>query len=363
VSPAFFIGVSMKYKGKITDDLDLVHGKWSKANLIQKCSAIPTSADVAVGQPFMWVGDTTDYEGTTGFFTYGAHYKMTSNTPAIEKISTGGGGAEYTAGDDIKISSDNKISVNRSTLLKDTPLVGSPTAPTAVTSTRTSVIANTLFVHELVDEKQDINDNDLETDVKTIVGAINEVNSKAAKYTAGTDILIDDDTKKISVDTDTLFTSPALTSVPTAPTAALGTNTTQIATTAYVLEALKPVTILNGTDTNYLSPYSSRTAISNILLVKTGHYYSMDIQFHFTSTKASYGASEWFNIFSVGSTLKNLVGSNPLYGSVNDTTTNGAIGGQIVASASKTNLLVSFTSAMTVSTTTIWHALLSFIGV
>lgn len=42
-------------------------------------------------------------------------------------------------------------------------------------------------------------------------------------------------TPQISLDTALLFTSPALTGTPTAPTAGVGTSTTQIATTAFVL--------------------------------------------------------------------------------------------------------------------------------
>ena len=44
--------------------------------------------------------------------------------------------------------------------------------------------------------------------------------------------------------------SPAITGVPTAPTAASGTNTTQLATTAFVQSALSnivPITISNDT--------------------------------------------------------------------------------------------------------------------
>lgn len=42
--------------------------------------------------------------------------------------------------------------------------------------------------------------------------------------------------------------SPALTGVPTAPTAARGTNTTQLATTAFVQSAIKPTLLINAID-------------------------------------------------------------------------------------------------------------------
>lgn len=52
----------------------------------------------------------------------------------------------------------------------------------------------------------------------------------------------------------TKFTNTSLTGVPTAPTAGAGTNTTQIATTAFVQAAL-PQTIVAGTLPSDLTPY------------------------------------------------------------------------------------------------------------
>ena len=353
----------MKYKGKITDDLDLVHGKWSKANLIQKCSATPTSAEVAVGQPFMWVGDTTDYEGTTGFFAYGAYYKMTDGTPAIVKISSSGGGAEYTAGDDITISGDNKISVNRSTLLKDTPLTGETTAITPDSDDRSARVATTAYVQTAITYKQDTYDDRLETTDKNVYGAINEINQKVGSgYTAGTGILIDT-SKKISVDTATIFTSPALTGTPTAPTADAGTNTTQIATTAYVMNLMKPTVILNGTNTNYVSAYNSRVNITNILLVKSGYNYSMDIKYTMNSSaKSAYAAGDTWNVMLVGSTLKNLIGGNPCFGIFHDNASTGDYAGSAILTASKNYFAISSIKALTVVDTSIYHMLLSFIS-
>jgi len=62
--------------------------------------------------------------------------------------------------------------------------------------------------------------------------------------------------------------SPALTGTPTAPTAAGGTNTTQVATTAFVVDAVNTATAANtvelGTDTtgNYMVDVSAGTGIS-----------------------------------------------------------------------------------------------------
>lgn len=57
--------------------------------------------------------------------------------------------------------------------------------------------------------------------------------------------------------------SPAFTGIPTAPTAALGTNTTQIATTAFVntsIEAAKESPVFTGTPT---APTAASTVNSN----------------------------------------------------------------------------------------------------
>lgn len=62
--------------------------------------------------------------------------------------------------------------------------------------------------------KQNITDNTLNTTVKTIVGAINEV--------------------KTNVDLKAPITSPTFLGTPSVPTAVVGTNTTQIASTAFV---------------------------------------------------------------------------------------------------------------------------------
>jgi len=62
--------------------------------------------------------------------------------------------------------------------------------------------------------------------------------------------------------------SPALTGTPTAPTASAGTNTTQVATTAFVVDAVNTATAANtvelGTDTtgNYMVNVSAGTGIS-----------------------------------------------------------------------------------------------------
>lgn len=83
-------------------------------------------------------------------------------------------------------------------------LAGTPTAPTAARTTNTTQIATTAFVNTVVNYELGVLEADLTSDFNS------SLNLKAA------------------------IASPDFTGTPTAPTAAAGTNTTQIATTAFV---------------------------------------------------------------------------------------------------------------------------------
>jgi hypothetical protein len=97
---------------------------------------------------------------------------------------------------------------------------GSPAAPTAAPGTSTTQIATTAFVAAAV-----------AASVVTFNGRSGAVTLTAAD---------------ISAAGGALLAGPAFTGVPTAPTATPGTNTTQIATTAFV-QANPPATIQSGT--------------------------------------------------------------------------------------------------------------------
>jgi hypothetical protein len=94
-------------------------------------------------------------------------------------------------------------------------LSGVPTAPTAAPGASTSQIATTAFVHAAV------------TAATTGVASFNT--------RTGAVVLTSSD---ITAASGAVLASPNFTGVPTAPTATVGTNTTQLATTAYVLAAL-----------------------------------------------------------------------------------------------------------------------------
>ncbi|HCX7546106.1 TPA: tail fiber protein [Escherichia coli] len=103
-------------------------------------------------------------------------------------------------------------------------LTGTPTAPTAAQGTNSTQIANTAFVKAAITALINGAPGTLDT-LKEIAAAIN--NDPNFSTTINNALAL-----------KAPLASPALTGVPTAPTAAQGTNNTQIATTAYVRAAI-----------------------------------------------------------------------------------------------------------------------------
>ncbi|MGR9906870.1 tail fiber protein [Escherichia coli] len=128
------------------------------------------------------------------------------------------------------INNDPKFSetINNALALK-APLAspaftGTPTAPTASQGTNSTQIANTAFVKAAITTIINGAPGTLDT-LKEIAAAIN--NDPNFSTTINNALAL-----------KAPLASPALTGVPTAPTAAQGTNNTQIATTAYVRAAI-----------------------------------------------------------------------------------------------------------------------------
>ena len=103
-------------------------------------------------------------------------------------------------------------------------LTGTPSAPTAAQGTNSTQIANTAFVKAAITALINGAPGTLDT-LKEIAAAIN--NDPNYSTTINNALAL-----------KAPLASPALTGVPTAPTAAQGTNNTQIATTAYVRAAI-----------------------------------------------------------------------------------------------------------------------------
>ncbi|HBN5557615.1 TPA: tail fiber protein [Escherichia coli] len=103
-------------------------------------------------------------------------------------------------------------------------LTGTPTAPTAAQGTNSTQIANTAYVKAAITALINGAPGTLDT-LKEIAAAIN--NDPNFSTTINNALAL-----------KAPLASPALTGIPTAPTAAQGTNNTQIATTAYVRAAI-----------------------------------------------------------------------------------------------------------------------------
>jgi hypothetical protein len=143
-------------------------------------------------------------------------------------------------------------------LLAGPAFTGVPTAPTAPTATSTQQIATTAFVEAAVQ-----------------AGAVTSFNGRTGAITLTAN--------DVSAAGALVNPSPALTGQPTAPTAVPGTNSTQIATTAFVLAALAAaggVTSFNGRSgaitltsadvNNAGGPYALASALANYLPLTGG---------------------------------------------------------------------------------------------
>lgn len=148
----------------------------------------------------------------------------------------------------------NVTNESKTTMFTDAVLTGVPTAPTASSGTNTTQIATTAYVRTAVANLVNSAPGALDT-LDELAAALGDDASFASTVTTsiGLKAPIDNPTftgtvsgitktmvglgNVLNESKATAFTSPAFTGTPTAPTAPGGTNTTQIATTAYVQTA------------------------------------------------------------------------------------------------------------------------------
>ena len=108
--------------------------------------------------------------------------------------------------------------------LNSPTFLGTPAAPTATTGTNTTQLATTAFVASAVATG---------VPVLSVFGRTGTVVPLGGDYSVG------------QITGAAPLVSPTLTGVPTAPTALIGTSTTQIATTAFVAAALPSVSVIS----------------------------------------------------------------------------------------------------------------------
>jgi len=135
-------------------------------------------------------------------------------------------------------------------------LTGTPTAPTATTATNTTQIATTAFVQTALaglgagDMLKSVYDttNNGKVDVAEVAEAVawTGITGKPSSFTpaAHTHVTSEVTGLDTALASKAPLASPALTGTPTAPTATAGTNSTQLATTAFVAAAVSA--LING---------------------------------------------------------------------------------------------------------------------
>lgn len=126
-----------------------------------------------------------------------------------------------TAWNSLAYSIFTEAELNAKANLASPTFTGTPSAPTASAGTNTTQIATTAFVRTEVSNLVDASPGTLDT-LNELAAALGDDPNFAT-------------TVSNSLATKAPLSSPALTGTPTAPTPAADTNTTQIATTAYVV--------------------------------------------------------------------------------------------------------------------------------
>ena len=229
------------------------------------------------------------------------------NNPTTGKITINA--TESTATDSAKLGG---IDASNYALLSSPELTGTPTAPTAVAGTSTTQIATTAFVTGAISDLVNGAPTTLDTlkeiadvlnDSSTGIGAVNtalsgKLNTNISTSGNGNAITsITDSNGNVTATKDLTFSldghthdeyapkaSPALTGTPTAPTAETTTNSTQIATTAYVnnrfANSIENVKALTSAATITINPAESilftltltRNTTINISSISNGYY-------------------------------------------------------------------------------------------
>lgn len=178
-----------------------------------------------------------------------ANYVKATNFTAKDSLPSGNAGkiikgaeidTEYTA---IAAAVSSKADSNSPTF------TGTPIAPTASSGTNTTQVATTAFVNAERTNTSTLTNKTIDLASNTLTGTLAQFNTACSNADfvsiAGTETLTNKTLTTPSLTNPTVttgsFANPDLTGIPTAPTASSGTNTTQVATTAFVTAALQAV--------------------------------------------------------------------------------------------------------------------------
>jgi hypothetical protein len=159
-------------------------------------------------------------------------------------------GQDASSGTDLVRKSQVDSLLSAKAPLASPTFTGSPTAPTAVAGTNSTQIATTAFVNDAIagfgagdmSKSTYDTDNDGKVDAAETADAVpwSGITSKPTSFTPSSHShsIAQVTGLQTALNAKAALVSPALTGSPTAPTATAGTNTTQIATTAFVAAAI-----------------------------------------------------------------------------------------------------------------------------
>ena len=231
-------------------------------------------------------GTTTNFTGSlAGEVTGTQSATVVGNAAVIGKVLTG-----YTSGAGTVAVTDNILQaiqkINGNDALKaplaSPTLTGTPLAPTAIAGTNTTQIASTAFVNTAISSGSaasfsgSLAGEVTGTQSATVVGNAAVIGKVLTGYTSGAGTVAATDNilqavQKINGN-DALkapLVSPTLTGTPLAPTAIAGTNTTQIATTAFVNSAVSAGTAssFSGSLAGEVTGTQSATVVGNAAVI------------------------------------------------------------------------------------------------
>ena len=159
-------------------------------------------------------------------------------------------GQDASSGTDLVRKSQVDSLLSAKAPLASPTFTGSPTAPTAVAGTNSTQIATTAFVNDAIagfgagdmSKSTYDTDNDGKVDAAETADAVpwSGITGKPTSFTPSSHShsIAQVTGLQTALNAKAALASPALTGSPTAPTATAGTNTTQIATTAFVADAI-----------------------------------------------------------------------------------------------------------------------------
>lgn len=194
-------------------------------------SRAPLSSPVFTGNPqgpTALAGDSSTVLATTAFVTTADNLKANLASPTFTGVPAGPTAAVDT--NTTQLATTAYVVGQAYAKLASPTFTGTPAAPTAAADTSTTQLATTAFVVGQA-------------------GSVNPLMNGAAAV--GTSLRYSRQDHVHPSDTSRApLASPALTGVPTAPTAAAGTSTTQIATTAFITsQSVTPASALQVRDT------------------------------------------------------------------------------------------------------------------